>query len=89
MNGAETLVAEPWRLVQRVVDFTDLGKAESLFALSNGHLGVRGNFDEGDPYGTPGRISTLFMSSGHCPKRKPFTDFRNPVNPWSTLRMES
>lgn len=60
MNGAETLIAEPWRLVQRGVDFTDLGKAESLFALSNGNLGVRGNFDEGDPYGTPGTYLNSF-----------------------------
>ncbi len=31
-----------------------LAEAESLFALSNGHLGWRGNLDEGDPHGLPG-----------------------------------
>src|SRR5262249_15011196 len=27
---------------------------ESVFALSNGHIGVRGNLDEGEPHGMPG-----------------------------------
>jgi alpha,alpha-trehalose phosphorylase len=31
-----------------------LAQTESLFALSNGHLGVRGNFDEGEPHALPG-----------------------------------
>ncbi len=25
-----------------------------MFALANGHIGLRGNFDEGEPYGLPG-----------------------------------
>src|SRR5271165_1494448 len=31
-----------------------LAQSESVFALSNGHLGLRGNLDEGEPYGIPG-----------------------------------
>src|ERR1700757_3213672 len=31
-----------------------LAQTESIFALSNGHLGLRGNLDEGEPYGLPG-----------------------------------
>jgi alpha,alpha-trehalose phosphorylase len=31
-----------------------LAQSESLFALSNGHIGWRGNLDEGEPYGLPG-----------------------------------
>ncbi|MBO0821114.1 MAG: family 65 glycosyl hydrolase, partial [Nocardiopsaceae bacterium] len=31
-----------------------LAQSESVFALSNGHLGLRGNLDEGDPHGLPG-----------------------------------
>jgi alpha,alpha-trehalose phosphorylase len=31
-----------------------LDEAESLFALSNGFIGVRGNLDEGEPHGVPG-----------------------------------
>ena len=31
-----------------------LAETESLFALSNGFIGVRGNLDEGEPHGIPG-----------------------------------
>ena len=31
-----------------------LAQSESVFALSNGHIGLRGNLDEGEPYGLPG-----------------------------------
>ena len=31
-----------------------LAQTESVFALSNGHVGLRGNLDEGEPFGLPG-----------------------------------
>jgi alpha,alpha-trehalose phosphorylase len=31
-----------------------MAQAESVFALANGHLGLRGNLDEGEPYELPG-----------------------------------
>ena len=36
------------------LSFDLLAQTESLFALSNGHIGVRGNLDEGEPHGLPG-----------------------------------
>jgi alpha,alpha-trehalose phosphorylase len=45
---------EPWGLRECALDLDVLGQSESLFALSNGHIGLRGNLDEGEPYGTPG-----------------------------------
>ena len=45
---------EPWRLVERELDLDLLAQSESIFALSNGHIGLRGNLDEGDPHGLPG-----------------------------------
>jgi alpha,alpha-trehalose phosphorylase len=45
---------EPWRLVERELDLDLLAQTESIFALSNGHIGLRGNLDEGDPHGLPG-----------------------------------
>ncbi|MEZ4503496.1 MAG: glycosyl hydrolase family 65 protein [Dehalococcoidia bacterium] len=45
---------EPWRLRERALDLEVLAQSESLFALSNGHLGLRGNLDEGEPRGMPG-----------------------------------
>ena len=46
--------AEPWRLTEAHVDLDMLAQSESVFALSNGHIGLRGNLDEGEPYGLPG-----------------------------------
>ena len=46
--------AEPWRLVENRLDLDLLAQSESVFALSNGHIGLRGNLDEGDPHGLPG-----------------------------------
>ncbi|MDE3206879.1 MAG: glycoside hydrolase family 65 protein [Acidobacteriota bacterium] len=45
---------DPWAI--REVGFTPdvLAQSESVFALSNGHIGIRGNLDEGEPHGLPG-----------------------------------
>jgi alpha,alpha-trehalose phosphorylase len=45
---------EPWCLRETALDLDLLAQAESLFALSNGHLGWRANLDEGEPHGLPG-----------------------------------
>jgi len=45
---------EPWQLRESKLDFDLLPHSESLFALSNGHIGWRGNLDEGEPHGLPG-----------------------------------
>ena len=45
---------EPWCLRETALDLDMLAQSESVFALSNGHLGLRGNLDEGEPYGLPG-----------------------------------
>ena len=39
---------------------TMLAQTESVFALSNGHIGLRGNLDEGEPYGLPGTYLNSF-----------------------------
>ncbi len=45
---------EPWTLRETQLDLDVLAQTESVFALSNGHIGVRGNLDEGEPHGIPG-----------------------------------
>jgi alpha,alpha-trehalose phosphorylase len=45
---------EPWRLVENRLDLDVLAQSESIFTLSNGHIGLRGNLDEGEPHGLPG-----------------------------------
>jgi alpha,alpha-trehalose phosphorylase len=38
---------EGWRLVETEFDSRDLGRAETIFAVGNGYLGMRGNLEEG------------------------------------------
>ena len=42
--------SHPWRLEEKQFHPRFLGQLETLFALSNGYLGVRGTFEEGTPY---------------------------------------
>jgi trehalose/maltose hydrolase-like predicted phosphorylase len=51
---------EPWCLRETHLDLSALPQTESLFALSNGHIGVRGNLDEGEPHGLPGTYLNSF-----------------------------
>jgi alpha,alpha-trehalose phosphorylase len=44
----------PWVLVEDEMHRDMLAQTESVFALSNGYIGLRGNLDEGDPNGLPG-----------------------------------
>ena len=50
----EAFTVEPWALRETHLDLDLLAQTESVFALSNGHLGWRGNLDEGEPHGLPG-----------------------------------
>jgi len=45
---------EPWAVRETELDLNVLDQAGSVFALANGHIGVRGNLDEGEPQGLPG-----------------------------------
>ena len=44
----------PWEIHESELDLELLAQRESVFALSNGHIGLRGNLDEGEPHGLPG-----------------------------------
>jgi alpha,alpha-trehalose phosphorylase len=45
---------EPWIVRETHLDLDLIAQSESVFALSNGHIGLRGNLDEGEPHGIPG-----------------------------------
>jgi alpha,alpha-trehalose phosphorylase len=59
--------AEAWRVREVGLDLGSPAQAESLFALSNGHIGVRGNLDEGDPNGLPGTYLNSFYETRPLP----------------------
>ena len=54
MISHPSIAVEPWCVRETALSFDLLAQTESLFALSNGHIGVRGNLDEGEPHGLPG-----------------------------------
>src|SRR5712672_2574691 len=54
MISDDTFPVEPWQVRETRLDLNVLAQSESLFALSNGHIGIRGNLDEGEPHGLPG-----------------------------------
>lgn len=51
---------EPWQIREVSLDLDMLAQSESLFALSNGHIGMRGNLDEGEPHALPGTYLNSF-----------------------------
>jgi SulP family sulfate permease len=51
---------DPWHIRETRLDLDLLAQSESVFALSNGHIGIRGNLDEGEPHGLPGSYLNSF-----------------------------
>jgi alpha,alpha-trehalose phosphorylase len=51
---------EPWSVRETYLDLDMLAACESVFALSNGHIGLRANLDEGEPFGLPGTYLNSF-----------------------------
>ncbi len=60
MSFDDPFPVEPWRLREPELDLDRLAQSESLFALSNGHIGLRGNLDEGEPHALPGTYLNSF-----------------------------
>ena len=64
-------VPEPWAVRETELDLGMLAQTESVFALSNGHLGLRGNLDEGEPNGLPGTYLNSFYEVTALPSSEP------------------
>ena len=62
-----TFEVEPWSLTEPDLRLDLLRSTESLFALSNGHIGLRGNLDEGEPHGIPGSYLNGFFEAVPLP----------------------
>jgi alpha,alpha-trehalose phosphorylase len=54
---------EPWAIHETRLDLESLAQSESIFALANGHLGLRGNLDEGEPSSLSGTYLNGFFES--------------------------
>jgi alpha,alpha-trehalose phosphorylase len=62
---------EPWAVRETTLDLKRLAQTESVFALANGHLGLRGNLDEGEPFGLPGTYLAGFYEKRPLPYAEP------------------
>ncbi|HEX6762761.1 MAG TPA: glycoside hydrolase family 65 protein [Gaiellaceae bacterium] len=58
---------EPWALREAELNLDVIAQAGSAFALSNGHIGLRGNLDEGEPNGVPGTYLNGFYEERPLP----------------------
>jgi alpha,alpha-trehalose phosphorylase len=58
---------EPWAVRETELDLDVLDQAGSVFALSNGHIGLRGNLDESEPQGLPGTYLNGFFEERPVP----------------------
>src|SRR5437899_6091719 len=60
MISHPSFTVEPWAVRETALDLEVLAQTESVFALANGHIGLRGNLDEGEPFGLPGTYLNSF-----------------------------
>jgi alpha,alpha-trehalose phosphorylase len=56
----QAFTTEEWSIREEELHREILPQTESIFALSNGHIGLRGNLDEGEPNGIPGTYLNSF-----------------------------
>ena len=66
-EGRASFPIEPWALTEVGVDHASLGVNESVFALANGHIGMRGSFEEGEPVVVPGTYLNGFFEERPLP----------------------
>ncbi|HTN23724.1 MAG TPA: glycosyl hydrolase family 65 protein [Solirubrobacteraceae bacterium] len=76
MIGDDVFAVDPWSVPEHRLDLGLLAQTESIFALSNGHIGLRGNLDEGEPAGSPG----TYLNGFHEQRPLPYAEvaYGNP-----------
>ena len=67
MIGAGIFPVEPWQVRETGLGLDALAQTESVFALANGHIGLRGNLDEGEPHAIPGTYLNSYYESRPLP----------------------
>jgi alpha,alpha-trehalose phosphorylase len=69
--GSPGYDVSPWELRWHGLDLDSLKRQESTFALSNGHIGMRGTFEEDEPVGMPGTYLNGFFERRPLPYAEP------------------
>ncbi|CAM3747508.1 glycoside hydrolase family 65 protein [Occultella aeris] len=58
---------DPWTLSRTGLDLHTLAASESLYSLANGHIGLRGSLEEGEPRAVPGTYVNGFFEERPLP----------------------
>ena len=58
---------DAWEVCETELDLSVLAHSESILALSNGHIGLRANLEEGEPHGLPGTYLNSFYETRPLP----------------------
>src|SRR6059058_916072 len=58
---------EPWSVRETSLELEVLAQSESVLALANGHIGLRANLDEGEPWGILGTYLNGFHEARPLP----------------------
>src|SRR5579872_5545404 len=67
MNEQPSFAIDEWSVREVGLHLDKLAQMESIFALANGHIGLRGNLDEGEPNGLPGSYLNGFYEGRPLP----------------------
>ncbi|MGF7236788.1 MAG: glycoside hydrolase family 65 protein [Frankia sp.] len=67
MSKNTPYAVEPWAVREVGIDPDSLAQGESVFALCNGHIGLRANLDEGEPHALPGTYLNSFYERRPLP----------------------
>ncbi|MGF7236930.1 MAG: glycoside hydrolase family 65 protein [Frankia sp.] len=70
MIKQDVFPVEPWCVRETRLNLDILAQTESVFALSNGHIGLRANLDEGEPHDLPG----TYLNSVHERRPLPYAE---------------
>jgi alpha,alpha-trehalose phosphorylase len=76
---------EPWAIRETSLNLQLIAQSESVFALSNGHIGLRGNLDEGEPHGLPGTYLNSFFELRPLPYAE--SSYGNPESSQSIINV--
>lgn len=66
-EGRTHFPVEPWALTEVGLDMSSLAVNESVFALANGHIGMRGTLEEGEPVVVAGTYLNGFFEERPLP----------------------
>src|SRR5215212_1834890 len=78
---------DPWCIREEGLDLDGLAVSEAVFALSNGHIGLRGNLDEGEPSGVPGTYLNAMYETRPLPYAE--ASYGNPEDGQTMINVQN